>query len=144
MSTPVFDHPCPHGRGAWELDDCMQCGSEVAYCPACPFFPCPACTKILSRPMPCEETYLFFPLGHLTQQQCWEIWTSYNRCCAEDIARSERLPLATQQRLWAFQLRGIALWWHQFGFSVTHVKDLIDFLSLVAPATVMPNADIGV
>lgn len=132
MTDAVFAHPCPHDRETWQTDDCMQCGCEVEYCPACPFFPCPACTRILLRPMPGEETYPFFPAGHLTPRQCWEIWTSYDRCHAEDIARSARLPLATQERLWLFRVRGIALWWHQFGFSVTHVRDLFEFLSLVS------------
>ena len=120
--------PCPHGRDSWEHDDCMQCGSEIRYCPWCPFFRCPACGTMLARPMPCEETYPFFPPGHLTDQQCWEIWMSYNAWNANDIATSERLPLATQQRLWPFQFRAIVVWFRRFGFSVTHVNDLIDFV----------------
>jgi hypothetical protein len=119
---------CPHGRDYWQYDDCMQCGCEIRYCPRCPFFRCPACTQILLRPMPCEETYPFFPPGHLSDQQCWEIWMSYTAVSADDIQASERLPLATQQRLWPFQLRCILLWFHRFGFSVTHVKDLTHFI----------------
>jgi hypothetical protein len=135
-------HPaCLHSPDVWRLDDCMRCGSEVTYCPWCAFFICGACTEILPRPMPSEETYPYFPPGHLSEQQCWEIWTNYNRVWADDIAVSERLPLGTQQRLWPFQYRAIMLWFYRFGFNKTHVFDLGNFVNTTIQRRAREAAD---
>jgi hypothetical protein len=126
----TFHPACAHGLGAWRLGDCRRCGSEVQYCPWCPFFTCDACGEILPRPMPSEETYPYFPTGHLTDQQCWEIWTNYNNVCFDDIAVSARLPLATQKALWPFKLRGILIYWYRFGFTITHLGDLMAWAAM--------------
>ena len=129
MSETMLHPACPHAPALWRLGDCTCCGSEVRYCPWCPFFPCAACARVLPRPMPCEETYPYFPVGHLSAEQCRVIWLSYIETHLEDLTVATRLPLATQQRLSPYGWRNVLIFLRRFGFTRTHLGDLCAYLS---------------